>query len=258
MNKNIPISTPYQNTIIYFLSGTGNSYRISEPMQSIADDKDLKTIKSSVNSAKPTEEIKDNNTCILGLIFPIHGFTAPWYMIKFTWRLPQVKKAHAFCAATRAGFKFAKVFTPGISSSATFLIALILFFKGYKVQGVTSFDMPSNWYSLHPIQKEKSIRQIIERATLKTSTFTNIMLAGKQNWFTWTNLYEISWTIVLTPISLGYIMVGRLFFAKMFFANKNCDGCSICSKNCPVNAIEMRGKEKPKPFWKYSCESCII
>ncbi|MBW1815229.1 MAG: hypothetical protein JRJ39_16720 [Deltaproteobacteria bacterium] len=61
--------------------------------------------------------MKDLKTSLLGLVFPTHGFTAPWHMIKFTCRLPRVKKTSAFCTATRAGLKIGKVFTPGISGT---------------------------------------------------------------------------------------------------------------------------------------------
>jgi ferredoxin len=247
----------YKKAVIYFLSGTGNSYRISKNMGNIAKDNHIDAIVSSVNDAKPLEEISKNNHSILGLIFPTHGFTAPWHMIKFAFRLPRQRKTHAFCAATRAGLRFGKVFTPGISGSATFVIALILVLKGYRVRGVESIDMPSNWYSLHPIQKEQSVAQIIDRAYKKATTFMGKNLEGKKNWLTWNNLYEIIWGVLLVPVSLGYLLFGRFFLAKLFFANKNCDGCSLCSKNCPVNAINMKGDKTPRPFWKYNCESCM-
>ena len=51
--------------------------------------------------------------------------------------------------------------------------------------------------------------------------------------------------------------MGRFFLAKLFFASYRCTGCGLCAKNCPIGAIKMRGKAKPRPYWTFSCESCM-
>ena len=248
---------PYKDMVIYFLSGTGNSFRVATCIGKAAKTKWIKTKVLSIDKASSEKELKDLKTSLLGIVFPTHGFTAPWHMIKFASCLPRVKKANAFCTATRAGLKIGKVFTPGISGTATFIISLILFIKGYRVRGAASIDMPSNWYSLHPIQKEKNLRAIITRAELKAGEFINKLIKGNSIWLTLNNLYEIIWGLLLIPISLGYLIFGRFFLAKLFFANTNCNGCGICADNCSFGAITMRGNQNPRPFWKYNCESCM-
>jgi hypothetical protein len=114
----------------------------------------------------------------LGIIFPTHGFTAPWHILKFVWNLPRNRSTPAFCIAARAGLKFGPVFPPGISGSATFIIALMLLLKGYDVRGVMSVDIPSNWFSLHPIQSLKSHPAIIDRGEKKTAQFIEKILQG--------------------------------------------------------------------------------
>jgi ferredoxin len=247
----------YRKAVIYFLSGTGNSYRVSTWLEQQAAETGLQTKICSVNNADPQQEIESSSETLLGLVFPTHGFTAPWHMIKFALGLPRRKATHAFCMATRAGVRFGKVFLPGISGSATFLISLILFLKGYRVRGVTAIDMPSNWYSLHPIQRALSIERIKQRAALKVEKSLARLLKGRRMWLTWNNLYETSWGILLAYISLLYLAAGRFFLAKLFFANRNCDGCGICATNCPVGAIKMQGADHPWPFWRYNCESCM-
>jgi ferredoxin len=247
----------YKNCLIYYWSGTGNSYRISTWVEEKTHEHDLPSQLKSIDIYNPAKEIKNNKDNITGIIFPTHGFTAPWHIIKFVWRLPPGKSIHTFCIATRAGLKFGSVFPPGISGSATFIIALILFLKGYHVRGVMSVDMPSNWFSLHPIQSLKNHEAIINRGEKKTSRFIEKTLHGDTGWFTWNNLYEFTWGILLSLISVGYLFVGRFFLAKLFFANTNCDGCGVCAESCSVRAITMWGKKNPKPFWRYNCESCM-
>ena len=70
-------------------------------------------------------------------------------------------------------------------------------------------------------------------------------------------LYEIICGVLLSWISFVYLFFGRFFLAKLFFANLNCNGCGICVSNCSFGGIKIRGKKNPKPFWKYTCESCM-
>ncbi len=247
----------YRKAVIYYLSGTGNSYRVSTWMTQEAEAAGIETASVFVNNAQPEIEIESSAETLMGLVYPTHGFTAPWHVIKFALRLPRRKSTHAFCAATRAGLRFGKVFTPGMSGSATFLIALILFLKGYRVRGVNAIDMPSNWYSLHPIQRGKSIELIKKRAEQRSKKMTAHLLDGRRLWLTWNNLYEAILGILLAYVSFFYLIFARFFLAKLFFANRNCDGCSICAENCPVGAIRMKGQNPKWPFWRYNCESCM-
>lgn len=250
-------SIPYKNAVIYFWSGTGNSYRISTWMGKIAERHGINTRVLSIDRSSPAEETKGGHDSLMGIVFPTHGFTAPWHMLKFVWNLPHSSSTHAFCVTTKAGLKFGPVVIPGISGSATFIIALILRLRGYNVRGALSVDMPSNWYSLHPIQSRKSHEAIIHRAEHTVARFMERILPKSKVWFTINNLYEITWGILLSSISIGYLLIGRFFLAKLFFPNAHCDGCGVCAAYCAVGAIKMWGKVNPKPFWKYNCESCM-
>ena len=226
-------------------------------MRKIADNRGLETQLLPLDKAKSKKMLHAGKEDFLAIVFPTHGFTAPWHALKSVWKLPQGNAAHVFCIATRAGLKFGSLFIPGISGTATFVIALILLLKGYKVRGAMSVDMPSNWYSLHPIQGRKSHEAIIARAENKVAGFMEKVLSNSTIWFTSNNLYEIILGTLLSPISVIYLLFGRFFLAKLFFANNNCDGCGICERNCTVKAIAMRGKGRRIPFWKYNCESCM-
>lgn len=248
-------------TLFYYWSGTGNSLRVASWFSETAALSGIDTTLLSIDDHTPQSKPPLKCNSVLGIVFPTHGFTAPYHIIKFAWTLPRVnrneKPLYAFCAATRAGLTAGPFFLPGISGSATFIIALILLIKGFTVIGSVSIDMPSNWYSLHPIQGRRSHKRIIYRAHRKTSDFINKVLRNTPVWFTRNNLYEIIWGILLLPLSLAYLFVGRFFLAKLFFANYRCDGCGLCAEICSVKSIVMWGKDGIRPFWKYSCESCM-
>ncbi len=94
---------PYKNAVIYFWSGTGNSYRVSTWMGSIAEKNGLNSRVLSIDKRNPTEEIKGGSDSLMGIVFPTHGFTAPWHILKFVWSLPYSNSTHAFCKFCLSG-----------------------------------------------------------------------------------------------------------------------------------------------------------
>ena len=247
----------YRKTRIYFMSGTGNSYRVAEWMGEAARAAGAETRVVPLDGAKPREEIEASPDNLVGLVTPTHGFTAPWHVIRFALKLPRRRGAHAFVVPTRAGGKFGPLFTPGIAGSTAFLLAIILALKGYRVRGAMSLDMPSNWMSLHPAFKPKNSRAINARSRPLAEGFIKRILSGRLYWFSINNLYEILWAVMLLEISILYLLIGRFCLAKMFFANHRCTGCGLCAEACPVGAIRMVGRERKLPYWRYNCESCM-
>jgi ferredoxin len=258
-------SAVFTHLRIFFMSGTGNSFRVSTWVQEEAEKLGLHaTMEPMVSPSgldgseiEPGPGQDPGQEMVAGLIFPTHGFTAPWHVLKFACRMPPGKGGHAFCVATQAGFKIGPVYPPGMSGTATFLIALILALKGYRVLGALSVNMPSNWFILHPIRGAEANTAMISRALGPTQEFAGKVLRGERAWLTGSNLFELILGLVLALVSLGYLLVGRFFLAKLFFANSRCNGCGICAVNCPVGAIRMRGDESPRPFWRYNCEGCM-
>lgn len=243
--------------VVYYLSGTGNSWRAASWIRDTATAAGVAGSVIPIGKADPAADLNAPHGLIVGLVLPTHGFIAPWSMLRFAARLPHGRGRSAFCLATRAAMKVGSLFTPGISGSGTFFLALILAIRGYAVRGVTSIDMPSNWIAFHTGLKPETARAIIARARPKVAAFTAVILSGRQNWFTGTNLYEVILGTLLLPVSLGYLMIGRFYLAKIFFASNDCTGCGQCARDCPQRALTMIGRKKPRPFWTWRCESCM-
>jgi Pyruvate/2-oxoacid:ferredoxin oxidoreductase delta subunit len=245
----------YQRATVYFYSGTGNSRRVAVWIADAASDAGSTTTLSPIQSALPEADVGQGEESLLGLVMPTHGFTAPWAMLRFALHLPRRKKAHAAIVATRGGLKIGRLFTPGFEGSATLLMALILTAKGYRIRGTAGVDMPSNWLALHPGLPPGAVKGIIDRARAKTARFSATILSGEP--------YHTSWLVFLLgllvlPISLGYLLIGRFFLARLFFASDRCTGCGLCAEHCPNGAIEMRGAaDEARPYWTFRCESCM-
>jgi Pyruvate/2-oxoacid:ferredoxin oxidoreductase delta subunit len=217
-------------------------------------DKGINTKLFQITKCYGEADYGENGKDLVGLVYPTHGFTAPWQVIRHTLRLPRGKGRPAFVVATRAGTRIASLSFPGLEGTAGYLVALLLMLKGYIIRGVMGLDMPSNWMSLHWGLNPANSRFIIERAKIKTDFFVERIWEGNR---VFRGIFSVFLGLLLSPFSLAYLVIGRFFLAKLFFASENCTGCGICAESCPLEAIKMRGSKKPRPYWTFSCESCM-
>lgn len=244
--------------IIYYLSGTGNTYRTAVWIRDTARTAGIDAAAVPVEKAHSSKEITGDDISA-GFGMPTHGFTLPWIMMKFLLSLPRGKGKNVFVWATRAGAKYGPIpgYPPGIAGSSIFIAALILLIKGYRVKGLMSVNMPSNWMSLHSGLRKDIIETIISKAQPEVTAFAEKIISGKRVVVTLNTVYEFILGIALLPVSAGYILMGRFGIAKLFFADSKCTGCGLCAKHCPTGSIRMIGRVRPLPYWSYTCESCM-
>jgi ferredoxin len=175
-------------------------------------------------------------------------------MLRFALGLPHRPGTRAMVVATRAGSRVGSTYTPGFEGTATLVLALILLLKGYQVRATAGIDMPSNWLAVHPGLAPATVAGIVARAEERTERLMATVLAGERH-YTWTTFLL---GLLLLPVSLLYLLIGRHFLARLFFASEQCTECGLCAENCPHGAIELlRRGEGIQPYWTYRCESCM-
>jgi Pyruvate/2-oxoacid:ferredoxin oxidoreductase delta subunit len=242
----------YNNLLMIYYSGTGNSKRVSEWMMQEAQDRGMKTYITSYHQFNQ-EDIKDfSGSTLIGFFSATHGFNMPHSMLRFLFRFKILKGSDVFIGNTRAGMKLGKLFLPGLSGIAMYFPALIMFFKGYKVKAMYPVDLPSNWISLHPGLRKKVVFSMVEHYHRLTKNFAGKVLSGERVFLKSFVLLPLD--ILVAPIAFGYYFVGRYILAKTFVANYNCNNCGICMQQCPTKSIILSGN---RPYWKFTCESCM-
>ncbi|HRZ29156.1 MAG TPA: (4Fe-4S)-binding protein, partial [Spirochaetota bacterium] len=205
-----------QKIILYYLSGTGNTFRVVRWMCDAAAKKNFDAVPVAVEHADPRTELTAQ-VDIVGIGMPTHGFTLPWKVLKFLLHIPRGKGAQAFAFATRAGAKYGPIpgYPPGIAGSSIFIAALVLALKGYRVRGIMSVNMPSNWMSLHSGLRADIVQTIIGKARPRAEAFIEKITGGKTVFFTGNVLYELVCALALSWISAGYLFIGRFSLAKL-------------------------------------------
>ena len=240
-----------QSLLIYFFSGTGNARNVANWFNNVATDRkiDAKTVDIATIDRKNIESPSTGS--LIGFVSPTHGFNYPPAMMYFIFRFPRSKGNRVFLMNTRAGMKLSKWFLPGLSGLALWLSALVLLLKGYRIVGLRSVDLPSNWISFHPGLKEQVVESIYLHCKAVTEKFATKILDGKK---VYTAFRDIIQDLLISPVSVGYFFVGRFILAKTFYATDACDKCDLCINSCPVKAILTVDN---RPFWSYRCESCM-
>lgn len=235
----------------YYFSGTGNARSVARWFTEAAAVKglDAETVDIAAVDRRNIEPPPPG--ALLGFISPTHGFNYPPAMMYFIFRFPRSRGNKVFLMNTRAGMKLSKWFLPGLSGITLWLAALVMLCKGYRIVGLRSIDLPSNWISFHPGLKEQVVESIYHHCKTVTLAFADRILAGKR---VYTAFRDIIQDLLISPVSIGYFFVGRFVLAKSFYANADCDKCDLCIRNCPVKAILTVDN---RPFWSYRCESCM-
>jgi len=242
----------FEKVYIFFMTGTGNSYKVAEWFAEVATVLGLQTKMQRIKTDKLLIEADENRMCVFTM--PTHGFTAPWLMIKQIIHLPRGNGMSAVVLASRAGTRIKGVSLPGMEGTAGYVVACLLLIKGYKVRGVMGIDMPSNWTAVHWGLSKENAEFIIAAAEPKVKHFAKVILAGQVYFDGVVPLLVGLW---LAPISFMYLIMAQLILSKLFFASDRCIGCGVCVTSCPKHAIIMKGITKKRPYWTYSCDSCM-
>lgn len=254
--------TSFETASLYYLSGTGNTYRVASWIKDYFDENGIDTCLNRIEDVDFQGDFHDSDRRLTVVLFPTHGFMPPWSMIKFLFRMPQQKKAKVLTIATRGALWIGPVKIPGAAGFANFFAAMVLVLKGYRVRGFFSLDMASNFINVHPGLNPDTVKKISDKAKSKIDSFVQPIISGRRLLFTLNNLYDgiwacfLFWLIPIFPIL--YLIYGKTSMAKMMFSNNRCVSCGMCSKICPNHAIEMKTLlGKKRPFWTYHCENCM-
>lgn len=243
----------YRYVDAYFMSGTGNSFRVAREFTEAAAARGATVTLTPMGPVNRPDQPEATTRRLILLTIPTHGFTTPWLALWFALRLPFGQGAHAAIVATRGGTKFGPLFLPGLDGTAAYLLALLLALKGYRIRGAMGLDMPSNWLAVHPGFSRPAAEAIIAHSRPARARFEDRILDGRHYFGSW---IALPLGLLLLPVSLGYLLYGRALLGKLFFATNRCNGCGFCADHCQHHAIRMYDHPS-RPYWTWRCESCM-
>ena len=234
---------------IFYFSGTGNAKQVALWIAELAKQKNMDCQLYNIAAANSLPDIIHSED-IIAMVSPIHGFNFPKIMLDFIRRFPDGKN-RIILMNTRGGVRIGRIVTPGLTGIAFMLSSIILRKKGYKIIGQIPFDMPSNWISIHPALRKKSVNFILEKNYERVKKHFEKLYAKKTDFQARKELVQ---DILISPVSVAYYFGGKYFLAKSFYASSKCTQCNLCVNECPVKAIKTIDQ---RPYWTFKCESCM-
>ena len=221
------------HSVIYYFSGTGNSYKIAKNIsERLGDTKIIKISSESMHLAL------ENNYKKVGIVFPVYFFSLPKMVREFVENLKIEPDSYIYAVGTCGGF-----------IGVTFVHLQEIFDKmGYTNLSTFKILMPDNYqvlYSPSPVERQLDV---ISKSNIILDKIVPIIRDNKSHSKKHPNI----------ALKIVGNIAYRTFKPKdkdhNFWTDDNCNGCSICEKVCPANDIVM---EDNRPKWLNNCEQCL-
>lgn len=212
--------------MIFYFSGTGNSAWAARQLARLTEDEacDITNLQEMPNLGNAKQ---------IGFVFPVYAWGAPEIMADFAKKLPRFQ-----------------VFTFGVCTcGGNAGLAMKQFSKLYPLSSSYSLLMPNNYIIGSDTDEEGEIRQKIAAARVELERIAQEIRRQEKVY----RVLEGGLAGVKSHFAnFGFNKFARS--AKPFFAEKSCNGCGQCARNCPASAISM---QNGKPMWAEQCFQCL-
>ena len=218
--------------IIFFFSGTGNSFDITLRISKQIGNTDIFNIAS--NKDLPSLDKYKR----IGLVFPIYGFTMPNIVSKFISNIPNNKIAYCFSIVTLGAFALGAMYRTYEAFEKI----------GIKLNYITNIYMPENYILFSRVPSDRLIKIHLKNSIKRINEISSDILNMDSR----------------KPKKDIFYTMGQKFAAieskkwalisSNFNINSDCIVCNKCIKTCPVENIEIVNY---KIVFGHNCECCL-
>ena len=222
-------------TKIYHFSGTGNSLWSAKKIAQIIKERNPRETCELINigtEAQKSEIIVEADTVVL--VFPSYAYGLPLIVSRFA-------KSAAFKTPYLAAFV-----TYGTSPGGTLgALRRIVKKKGIAKLYFGRIPAAENYLAMFGAQTAETTHKRAAMQEKATEAAAQCVIERLENKVSTLRIFS---AFVWTLFSLG----AKIFY-KSYKVSADCNGCGVCAKTCPVNAIAIKDG---KPVFTSKCENC--
>lgn len=222
--------------MIFYFSGTGNSFYVAKKIAEQTDDKIVQISKDCMKESTTYSILKNER---VGFVFPVYWYGIPTIVEKYieNLMLEGYNKQYVYAVATY-----------GISAGNTVEdLSKLLKKKNITLSGKFGVKMVDNYVVGYNLVDENKQEEILREAEIEINKISDIIKDRGNKEHIKKGL--ISWT---TPIVHSFYKKAN--HTKKFYATDSCNGCGLCAKDCPCNVITIVNQQ---PNWHGDCTHCL-
>ena len=226
--------------MIYYFSGTGNSYAAAKYLAEGLGE-DLMDIAAAVKNNQYEYTLKPDEK--LGFVFPVYAWAPPRIVTDFAKNLELYYSGDPYIFA---------VCTCGASAGKTMdTFENALEENGLVLDSGFSLVMPDNCITLFEVDSDEEVAEKFENAE---KTLENILRAVKLGWSDFFRVKRGKFSGILSGVVSPVFSMGALK-TKPFYVTKDCISCGLCENICTSSCIEMIAG---RPVWtEDQCNMCL-
>lgn len=230
-----------EKAAIYYFSGTGNSLFIAKGLAQKIPECELIPMAKALQQEHPVIQ-----SDVIGLVFPLHYWGLPDFVVDFVKRCDFQKTPYIFAVLTRGG-------SPGYTLNH---LTQLLHSKSQELHAGFHITMIGNfivapYYSMSDETLQKARKKIITNAEAEIERIAGIVKTRQRHVETHSNFFNPVTKFLGNLLSKTYKKSLKEF---PFRADQKCQSCWTCQAVCPVSNIQ---RVDGKPVWQNNCQHCM-
>lgn len=227
--------------MIFYFSGTGNSYYAAKKIAEVQEEK-LVNITDEMNKEENTFYYPLEYGEKLGFVFPVYAWAIPKIVLEFI-RNCNFKSDGTF-------YTFAVCTCGGSAGNTIEQLKKELTEKQIILNSGFSVVMPDNFVVGMNVPNQEKAKEILKKSEITLEKINKVIQHQKQDFF---KVKKGSFNTVKSQI-VSHLFQAFATKTKKFYATNACISCGLCERVCTSNAISLDGK----PVWiKKRCNMCL-
>lgn len=231
--------------MIFYFSGTGNSYCVAKQVAESTNDR-MVNVAEAWQNKQFSYAIAEGEK--IGFIYPIHAWAPPTLMLRFIKKLQMTNTYDAYVYS---------LLTCGDDwEGSVERMKHTLEHIGLTLRGDFKLIMPDSCIINGDVDNPERAKRKLMAAPETLNRVINDIIAQKDTY------RPVKYSFYKSHFIYSLFQIGKLF--PWFKVNDDCVGCGMCAKACPMHMIEMKEKKNrihKVPKWKrrgcVQCNACL-